>query len=130
MPQEQVDRKENLLRRVSEHLIRDDGTLSSSAFKQGGSWETNISVDVESLTDRQTSVDRAGRSGFFLAVTKAQSVFSLDFDVRHDRQSDNQAHALIIGTNDKATSKRLAANFSVIDGVKSRNPIEHTGTEG
>jgi hypothetical protein len=106
-------------RRLARHQINPDGTVNSSAFKRGGIYETEISVDVARLTDPQTSVDRAGRVGFRLGSLPAGEARRLGFRVEHDQLPDNPAHALAFGPNDQEISRALARRVRLIAGVDS-----------
>jgi hypothetical protein len=97
-----------LYRRLARHQINRDGTVNSSAFKRGGVFDTEISVDLARLTDPQTSVDRAGRSGFRLGEVEALHPRSLGFQVIADPLPDNHAHTLIRGLNNQELSRALA----------------------
>jgi hypothetical protein len=108
-----------LYRRRARHQINPDGTVNSSAFKRGGVYETEISVDVARLTDPRTSVDRAGRGGFRLGEFEARAARQLGFRVEPDPLPDNPAHALVIGPNDQEISRALARRVRLVAGIVS-----------
>jgi hypothetical protein len=80
----QIGDHDLLYRRLARHQLNRDGLVNSSAFKRGGAFETEISVDLARLTDPQTSVDRAGRAGFRLGAFEAIHPRELGFRVEYD----------------------------------------------
>jgi hypothetical protein len=118
-----------LYRRLARHQINRDGTVNSSAFKRGGSYETEISVDLARLTDPRTSVDRAGRAGFRLGEFEAIHPRCLGFTVDPDPLPENSAHTLIRGQNDQEISRALARRVRLVPDIESRNVAPSTGHE-
>lgn len=117
-----IDDDDILLRRLARHQVNPDGSVNSSAFKQSGVYESEISADVEKLTDPQTSVDRAGRAGFKLGQLIAAHPRALGFAVEHRPVVGNDAHALIKGHNDQEISRALARAVRVVPGIESQDP--------
>jgi hypothetical protein len=118
-----------LYRRLARHQVNRDGTVNSSAFKRGGVYETEISVDLARLTDPQTSVERAGRAGFRLGTLDAADARELGFRVEHDPLPRNPAHALLIGPNDQEISRALARRVRLVEGVESSD-LTNGGADG
>ncbi|HEY7036344.1 MAG TPA: hypothetical protein VH482_33760 [Thermomicrobiales bacterium] len=118
---EQIRDDDVLYRRLARHQINPDGTVNSSAFKRGGAFETEISVDLARLTDPQTSVDRAGRVGFRLGAFEAIHPKNLGFRVEYDPLVGNPAHTLIRGHNDQEISRALARRVRLVEAIESRD---------
>jgi hypothetical protein len=110
-----------LYRRLAHHQINRDGSVNSSAFKRGGMYESEISVDLAHLTDPQTSVNRAGRTGFRLGEFEVVHPRALGFRVDPDPLLDNPAHALIRGHNDQQISRALARKVRLVEGIESED---------
>lgn len=117
-----------LYRRLARHQINRDGSINSSAFKRGGIYETNISVDLARLTDPQASVDRAARPGFRLGAFLAAHPRHLGFRVEHDPREDNPSHTLVLGDNDQEISRALARLMRLVAGIESRDPARSEGS--
>jgi hypothetical protein len=111
-----------LYRRLAQHQINPNGTVNSSAFKRGGTFETEISVDLARLTNPQEIVSRAGRSGFRLGEFEANEPRALGFRVEHDPLPENPSHALVVGSNDQEVSRALARRVRLVVGVESIAP--------
>lgn len=121
-PRIDVGDDDTLFRRLARHQVNPDGSVNSSAFKRSGVYDTEISVDLEKLTDPRTSVDRAGRAGFRLGQLNAAQPRGLGFAVEHRPVAGNDAHALIMGRNDQEISRALARGVRIVPGIESRDP--------
>jgi hypothetical protein len=106
---------------LARHQINRDRSINSSAFKRGGVFETEISVDLARLTHPQECVDRAGRAGFRLGEFEAIHPRSLGFRVEPDPLPENAAHTLIRGQNDQELSRALARKVRLVEGFESRD---------
>lgn len=124
---DEVADEDLLYRRLAQHQVNRDGSVNSSAFKRGGVYDNEISVDLARLTDPQTSVDRSGRAGFRLGEVEAVHPRELGFQVIADPLSDNVAHALIRGNNDQELSRALARKVRVVQGIESRDQAASNG---
>ena len=110
-----IDDEDLLSRRFRIEQVRRNGTLSSAVFKQRGTPLAEISVDVARLTSVEETIVRGGPSGVFgVAQLLAGIPRMLAFDVRHDPQDGNAAHALIVGENDDERCARMAEACIVV----------------
>lgn len=112
---EEIADSDELYRRLAPEHINPDGSVNSAAFKLRGRPDPQISVEVARLTTPQESLGRTVRPGFQLGILLAAIPRALNLTVRHDPLPDNDAHALIIGTNSKTICRRLAEATSVLD---------------
>jgi len=103
-----IDDTDFLLRRVpftDPRYIKDDGTISSFAFKPRKG-EDGLSVDIERLTAYEASILNRGK--FRLYRLEARIPRQLGLECVHDPQPGNDAHALIKGTFTSSISRQLA----------------------
>lgn len=111
---------EILLRRLHPGVaFLPDGTVTSAAFKGG---KGAFSVDIESMTSQQESVDRAQKVCYRLGQMKASHPRGLKCEPTHDPELDNPAHAFLANTRPKiprSLSRALAGECFGIDGVWS-----------
>ncbi len=114
-----VEDEDALFRRLHEHFVKADGTVTSAAFKTNSKPDNQISTDLAGLTTPQESVDRAGRAGFLLGELFAGGPRELGFQVNHDPLSDNPAHTLIVGENTKLRCRELAKLVRIIPEIRS-----------
>lgn len=105
---EEIHDSDELYRRIAPDFVKQDGSISSAAFKLRGRPDPSLSVDLARLTTKQDSVDRAGRPNFRLGVLVAQIPRSYDLNVRHSPENGNSAHSLIEGNSSKKLCKELA----------------------
>lgn len=106
--------QDSLYRRIVNDHVDADGNVNSAAFRQGGSPERKISVDLASLTTPEAVASRAGRPGFGVASLIARVPRELEFEVRHDPLPHNYAHSLIEGENDRKKCRLLAEACTVL----------------
>ena len=114
-----VEEDDALFRRLHEHFVKADGTVSSAAFKTNSKPDNRISTDLAKLTTPRESVNRAGRAGFQLGELTVRGPTSLGFQVIHDPLKENRAHTLIVGVNTKILCKELAKLVRILPGVHS-----------
>ena len=105
-----------LLRRVffkDPNYVKEDGSITSLAFKPRQSDNKKLSVDVERLTTYEKSVQDTDR--FRLGKLPVSiPIATLNMSVQSDPLPENEAHALIIGEFTKAECRTLAANTVLI----------------
>ena len=111
---EEIADDDELYRRLAPGHVDPDGSVNSAAFKVRGRPDLHISVDLARLTTPEVALARAPRSGFGLGVLVARVPRSLGFSVRRDPLTDNGAHALIEGNNDKVKCRLLARATRVL----------------
>jgi len=112
MPTEKItiENEDFLLRRypfLDPNYIRDDGTISSFAFKLKKG-EDGLSVDLESKTTLEKSI--LDKSKFRLCKLKAKIPRDFGLDCIHDPVENNYAHSLIVGKITPPISKKLSSS--------------------
>lgn len=108
-------------RRLHQNCFKQNGAVSSAAFKTNSRPDNQISVDLARLTTPEESVSRKSRSGFRLGELEAGGPRQLGFDVIYDRKPDNSAHSLIVGENSANLCKQLALLVRVIPDLYSQD---------
>lgn len=95
-----------------EAFNRTDQRITSAAFKTAGEYDQRISVYIARLLDHQPQRVIKHRPHHGVAELAVGDATSLGFAVVHDPDASDatlgHAHALIIGPNNRASSKRLA----------------------
>jgi hypothetical protein len=111
---DEISDDEILYRCLFPYYVKDDGTVSSSAYMQSKPKipDPEISVDLASLTTPERTL--VGHSGFALGALKAGEIRKLGFTVRRDPTPDNQAHCIIEGVKTKEDCKHLAEITSAL----------------
>ncbi len=126
MDLEHIANDDTLLRRLTRDSINPDSSVNSNAYKLSGKPDNSISVDLERLTDEETTASYRPGSGVGRLITRVPR--ELGFDVFHaplinrTDQPDNPAHCLIEGNNTKQKCRLLAEATEV-----ARPPTNHQG---
>lgn len=112
----QIEDDDELYRRIAPSFFKEDGSISSSAYKLNGRPDREISVNLAYLTTIDKTLQ--DRPNFGLGSLIARSPRDIGLDVVHDPQNpDNEAHSLIKGACTNEHCSRLAKATSVL-----RNP--------
>jgi len=109
-----------LYRRLHPACIKQNGTVSSVAFKTNNFPDGQASVDLAKLTTPIESVNRYGKGQRKLGQLQADGPRALGLDVVHDPLEDNHAHSLIRGVNSPALCKKLARLVDVLPDIESK----------
>lgn len=116
----EVEDSHELFRRLAPLQVKEDGTVSSSAFKFNKKPLKDTSVDLAHLTNAVESVNRVSRPGFQLGSLVAKVPRTCGRDVLHDPVEGNYSHAIIAGQLEKQDCYLLAEATTVISGVVSQ----------
>lgn len=111
-----ISNTENLWRRIffkDPNYVKDDGSITSLAFRPRSADNNQLSVDREHLADYHTSLQDADRFRIG-ALSAAVPLDDLGMNVVSDPLPDNDAHALICGDFSKAQCRKLAASAVII----------------
>ncbi len=110
----EVDDDDELYRRLAPHHIREDGTVSSSAFKRGKDPDPEVSVDLARLTTPEESLRRADRVEHGIGVLITRVPRGMGLTVRHDPLVGNLAHTVIEGQTSRQQPRVLAEQTRVL----------------
>ncbi|MBA2447639.1 MAG: hypothetical protein H0V51_06395 [Chloroflexi bacterium] len=117
----EVRREDFLYRRLAPSHVKPDGVVSSTAFMYSGVPMSEVSVDLARLTTPFECLARERRPGWRLGELRAAVPLDLDLTVRHDPKhdpdSDNPAHCLIVGLgpDDMTQCYMMARQTRVLD---------------
>ena len=108
----QIEDDDELYRRIAPNYFKEDGSISSSAYKVNGRPDKEISVNLAYLT----TIDKTlkDRSNFGVGSLIARYPREIGLEVVHDPQyPENEAHSLIKGASKKECSE-LARNTKIL----------------
>ena len=113
----QIEAHDELLRRVPRvpSMLKElpDGTLTlTSAVFKTRPGEDGLSVDILALTTMAQAVPNPATHT--AALLPAAVPMQEGYECRHNPVPGNNAHALIVGEVDKATSRRFAASARLL----------------
>lgn len=111
----EVKDEEYILRRIVIHPshIKEDGSISSAAFRLNKNDIDGLSINIKHLTTYQLTVVNSKK--YRVAELKAAIPRSLELDVIHDPVEGNDAHGLITGSITKSKSRQLSRNAVFIE---------------
>lgn len=115
MLRETVGPRDSLYRRIFHFFVKDDGNVSSAAFKKKNKIDPKISVDLARLTTPSRALT-FGLPGMGLAELSAAVPLDLGLAVTHcpDAETGNDAHCVITGEHTRTTCHVLAENATVV----------------
>jgi hypothetical protein len=105
---EVIDDADDLYRRLARHHVREDGRVSSSAFKRGKEPDPEVSVNLARLMTYEEMLRRADLPDQGVGVIVARVPLRLGLTVRHDPVDENPAHSVIEGQTTRAQPRQLA----------------------
>lgn len=109
----QIEDDDELYRRIAPHFFKEDGSISSSAYKVNGRPDKEISVNLAYLTTIEKTLQ--DRPTFGVGSLIANHPREMGLEVVHDPiYPDNEAHSLIKGTSNKQQCFELAQNTRVL----------------
>ena len=109
----QIDDDDELYRRIAPHFFKQDGSISSSAYKVNGRPDKEISVNLAYLTTIDKTLQ--DRPTFGIGSLIARYPREIELEVVHDPiYPDNKAHSLIKGAHTNEHCSRLAKATSII----------------
>jgi hypothetical protein len=94
-----------LYRRVHPTHVKDDGSVSTAAFK-----DPNLSVDLAALTTAEISLRRAksGQYGLAKLVVRKVRAVTIPLEVIHWPEIQNYSHSLVKGKKTQSAANQLA----------------------
>lgn len=107
-----IEEDDELYRRIAPNFFKEDGSISSSAYKVNGRPDKEISVNLAYLT----TIDKTlkDRPTFGVGSLIARYPREIGLEVVHDpKPPDNVAHSLIKGASNKECSE-LAKNTRIL----------------
>jgi hypothetical protein len=103
----QIEDNDELYRRIAPHFFKEDGSISSSAYKVNGRPDKEISVNLAYLTTIDKTLQ--DRPTFGVGSLIARYPREIELEVVHDPiYPDNKAHSLIKGACTNEHCARLA----------------------
>lgn len=102
---------DSLYRRFLHWYLKDDGTISSSAFMSRKKPDPELSVDLARLTTPEKT--RASHLDMGVAEIAASVPLDMGLTVKHAPEHDNYAHCLIMGLKTKIQCRMLAEKASI-----------------
>jgi hypothetical protein len=109
----QIEDNDELYRRIAPNYFKEDGSISSSAYKVNGRPDREISVNLAYLTTIDKTLQ--DRPLFGVGSLIARYPREIELEVVHDPvYPDNEAHSLIKGACTKEHCSRLAKATSVL----------------
>ncbi len=109
----QIEDDDELYRRIAPPFFKEDGSISSSAYKASGRPDKEISVDLAHLTTLEKTVQH--RPNFGVGSLIARYPRGIGLEVVHDPlYPDNEAHSLIKGASNNAHCSQLAKNTKIL----------------
>jgi hypothetical protein len=114
----ELEPEDELYRRLHFEIVNGD-VVTSGAFKTNNVYDEQISVHIAKLLDSPHDVLR-DRSSHGVGVITVADAMRLGFVVRPDPLPDDEAHALLIGENNRQKARQLAARTRVLIPPKPR----------
>lgn len=114
VPLEIIDDDDELYRRLARHHVKENGQVSSSAFKRGKDPDPEVSVNLARLMAYDEMLRRANRPDQGVGVIVARVPRALGLTVRHDPVEGNPAHAVIEGQASRAQPRQLAEQTRIL----------------
>lgn len=110
----QIEDDDELYRRIAPSFFKENGTISSSAYKLHGHPDREISVNLAYLTTIDKTLQ--DRPNFGVGSLFARSPRNIGLEVVHDPQvnPDNESHSLIKGACTNEHCSRLAKATNVL----------------
>ena len=105
---------DDLYRRLARHHVKENGQVSSSAFKRGKDPDPEVSVNLARLMSYDEMLRRANRPDQGVGVIVARIPRRLGLTVRHDPVEGNPAHAVIEGQTTRAQPRQLAEETRIL----------------
>jgi len=109
-----VDDDDEPYRRLAPDFVRQDGTVSSAAFKRGKVPDPEVSVDLARLTTPDETLRRANRLHHGIGVLIASVPRALGLTIRHDPVDGNPAHTVIEGQTRREEPRLLAERTRIL----------------
>jgi hypothetical protein len=111
---EVIDDGDELYRRLARHHIKENGQVSSSAFKRGKDPDPEGSVNLARLMTYDEMLRRANRPDQGVGVIVARVPRRLGLTVRHDPVEGNHAHSVIEGQTTREQPRLLAEETRIL----------------
>jgi len=111
---EVIDDDDELYRRLARHHIKENGQVSSAAFKRGKDPDPEISVNLARLMTYNEMLRRANRPDQGVGVIVAHVPRRLGLTVRHDPVESNLAHSVIEGQTTREQPRLLAEATQIL----------------
>ncbi len=115
----QIDDDDELYRRIAPNYFKEDGSISSSAYKVNGRPDKEISVNLAYLTTIDKTLQDRPTFGVGSLIARYPREIELEV-VHYPLYPDNEAHALIKGAN-KTQCSELAKETKILRRPKSQS---------
>jgi len=109
----QIEDNDELYRRIAPPFFKEDGSISSSAYKVNGRPDKEISVNLAYLTTIDKTLEN--KPTFGVGSLIARYPREIELEVVHDPlYPENKAHSLIKGAHTNEHCSRLAKATNIL----------------